>query len=217
MKGKPHVVYKLMDGITRVPSVTTITGSLGWNKQILINWANRLGLEGTDVKEYVDDKADIGTIAHGFILEYHGGAKFDTTGYTRKQIKQANYSVDSYMAWLKDQTVEPLILETPIVSEWQKFGGTPDNYCLLNGKPTLLDYKTGSGIHADAWIQVGGGYKFLLEEKGHPVEEVIILHIPKAKGEAFKEYLIPEDKLPICWDIFKHALEIYKLKRRLKF
>ncbi|GAI86127.1 unnamed protein product, partial [marine sediment metagenome] len=34
------------------------------NKPALVPWANNLGLQGINVKDYVDDKADIGTLAH---------------------------------------------------------------------------------------------------------------------------------------------------------
>ena len=68
-KTKAHTRYRLTDG-TIVPGVTTVTGSqLGWNKQVLINWANRIGLTEIDSTKYKDDKADIGTLAHQMITD----------------------------------------------------------------------------------------------------------------------------------------------------
>jgi hypothetical protein len=43
MKTKQHTIYKLADG-SRVPGVTTIVGMKA--KPQLIDWANRIGLEG---------------------------------------------------------------------------------------------------------------------------------------------------------------------------
>ena len=205
--------YKLKDG-TGTVGVTTVTGELGWNKQILINWSNRLGLNGTKVGGFVDDKADIGTMAHGLVLEHHNGKKFDTSDYSGKQIISAKNSLASYLAWLKGKELEPILLETPLVSEEFKYGGTPDNYCRLDGKYTLLDYKSGKGIYLEHYIQVGGGYRQLLLEHGHKIDQVIILNIPRMEDESFQYKVIK--RVDVCWEIFFRALAIYRLKKELE-
>ena len=48
---RQHTVYKLASG-ARVPGVTTVLSVL--NKPALVPWANKLGLEGIDVRKYVD-------------------------------------------------------------------------------------------------------------------------------------------------------------------
>jgi hypothetical protein len=64
MKTKAHIIYKLADD-SRVPGCTTICGIL--DKPALLEWANRIGLQGIEMRRYVDDKADIGTLAHDMI------------------------------------------------------------------------------------------------------------------------------------------------------
>lgn len=204
--------YLLADK-TRVVGVTTITGELGWNKRVLMNWANRLGFEGIDSNKYTDDKADIGTIGHGLVLQHHSGEKFDTSDYSEKQIKEAENSLLSYLEWIKGKKVKPILLEKPLVSELYRYGGTPDNYCEIDGIPTLLDYKTGKGIYLEYYIQVGGGYRQLLLEHNYPVEQTVILNIPRTEDESFQFKIIK--KVDVCWSIFHKALEIHNLKKEL--
>ncbi|MBD3393661.1 MAG: hypothetical protein GF410_16730, partial [Chitinivibrionales bacterium] len=63
-KGKVHTRYYNKAG-KQVPGTTTITGVM--NKSALVKWANGLGLRGIDVKNYVDELATIGTLAHYMI------------------------------------------------------------------------------------------------------------------------------------------------------
>ena len=80
---KAHVTYYNKEG-KRLPGTTTILGIL--NKPLLVNWANNLGLQGINVRDYVDDKADIGTLVHDMMFCDLKGTKVDTDYYTAIQI-----------------------------------------------------------------------------------------------------------------------------------
>jgi len=211
-KYRAHIRYKLKDG-TRVPGVTTITGELGWNKRVLINWANRIGLDGIEASKYTDDKADIGTLAHKFITDTLQGKKTNTDDYSKNQIERAENSVISFNSWIKDHRLEPQVIEMPLVSEKFKFGGTPDIYGLVDGIYTLIDLKTGKGIYDEHLIQTAG-YSILLEEHGHKVEKIIILNIPRAASEKFAV----EDgaNIAVCKSIFLNCLKNYQLKKQIR-
>ena len=208
-------LYKDKNGI-RLPGVTTITGELGWNKQVLVNWANKLGLKGIESSKYVDDKAEIGTLAHQMILDHLRDTKTDTSDYSANQISLAENCLLSYYAWEKGKKIEPILLETPLVSELLKFGGTMDCYAKIDGKLTLLDFKTGKGIYDEYFVQVAGGYLILLEENKYEVKEIQILNIPRAEDEAFQIQPLPRIKWGICNRIFLNCLDNYRLKKQLK-
>ena len=209
------VQYKDKNG-TRLPGVTTITGGeLGWNKQMLIAWANKLGLEGVKSAEFVDDKARIGTLAHQFVLDGFTNAVTDTADYSQNQIDLAINCVDSYKAWAKNKVIEPVLLEVPLVSETFRFGGTLDCYAKIDGELTLLDFKTGKGIYDEYFIQVAGGYLLLLEENSHPVSKIQILNIPRSEGESFQVKELSQDKWGVCKSIFLNCLNNYYLKKQL--
>ena len=207
-------IYKDSQKI-RLPGVTTITSELGWNKQVLVNWANKLGLRGINSREYVDDKADIGTLGHQMVIDHIRGTKSSTDDYSKNQIDKAENCLLSYLGWEKGKKVSVINTETPMVSEKLKFGGTPDFLGYIDDKLTLVDYKTGKGIYLEYWIQVAGGYLLLLEESGHKVDDIVILNIPRAEDESFQVQYIPQAKWGVCKEIFLNCLSTYKLKKKL--
>jgi hypothetical protein len=211
-KYKAHTIYRNKDG-KRIPGVTTITGELGWSKQYLINWANRIGLEGIDANKYRDDKADIGTLAHLMITNGLQGKKTSTADYSENQIKAAKQSVKSFKAWAKDKEIEPILIEEQMVSEQYQFGGTCDIFAKVNGVMELIDLKTGKGIYDEHFIQVGGGYNILLNEHGYTPEHIWILNIPRSKGEQFEDKEIRNPDC--CKEIFLKCLDIYRLKKSI--
>lgn len=210
-KDKIHTVYKNDEGM-RLPGVTTILNML--SKPALIPWAWKLGTQGIDYRKYRDDKADIGTLAHAYIMAHHKGEKVDDSCYSKDQIDQAANSLLSYYEWEKGHTIKPLLIEEILISKEYGYGGTPDLVCILDGKLTLLDFKTGKGIYEEMHYQVGGAYRKLVEEAGHKVEQVIILNIPRSEDESFKVQYV--NNFENNWQIFFCCLQIYKLKKANK-
>ena len=91
---KTHTRYELKDG-TWVPGITTILQIK--NKPQLVPWANKLGLEGIEVGKYVDELADIGTIAHERIKCFLKNEEFDTSDFTENQLKCAEPCFDKFL------------------------------------------------------------------------------------------------------------------------
>lgn len=211
-KYKPHTIYKNKAG-SRVPSVTTITGELGWSTEQLKIWGNRMGLEGIDVKKYESDKADIGTLAHLGVTNWHKGVKTSARDWSPAQLEQAKESVRKYMGWAKGKKLVPVLIETPLVSEEYQFGGTMDILLKVDGVLELWDLKTGPRVYDDHLVQVGGGYTLLLAEHGYKPERVKIINIPRDKRERFEAREVTN--VPCCQQVFLRCLEIYELKREL--
>lgn len=207
---KAHTIYKTQDG-QRVPGATTITGLL--NKPFLITWANRLGLEGIDSTKYRDEAASIGTLAHEMVQAHLQGYELDTSTYSQRDIDLAENALIKFYGWEKEHTIEPIICEIPLVSEKHRYGGTVDCYCKLDGVPTLLDFKTGKAIYPEMFFQLAA-YEELLKEHGYPVEQRRILRIGRDETEGFEERSIPDTGK--YFDIFKHLLSVYYLKKELK-
>ena len=194
----PKNIYKLKDG-TLVPGVTTIIGQL--DKPALIQWAWKLGKEGKDWREERDSAGDVGTLVHETILKF----------FRREEICDLDDVVFNCFRkfinwWEEEMKNAPLevISERALVSEKYRFGGQLDIF--IDHK--LVDIKTSNGIYDSYWLQLAG-YDILLRENGYKVDEYQILWLPK------------DDRFdcPIRTDlrrekkIFKHLLEIYKLRR----
>ena len=209
-KDKTHTIYKLADG-TRVPGVTTFLGVL--NKPALIKWANKLGLEGIDSTEYVDNLSDVGTLAHRMILTYLKKEKLDTSDYSESQIALAKNSFASYLEYSKHYKIEPVLVETPLVSEQYRFGGTPDLLAMIDGVCTLVDFKTSKAIYPEALIQVAA-YATLVMEHGYGVDKAMILRIGRDESEGFE--VKPVKALRTNWEIFSHCQAIYELQKQVK-
>jgi hypothetical protein len=201
-----HTVYK-SEGGKRLPSVTTILNSV-LAKPALIKWAYGLGLKGIDMDGYRDALADVGTLAHRMILDHLRGDKTNTANCPKDQVDLAENCFIKYLEWEGQHKVEPILVETPLVSEAGGFGGTPDFIGNIDGVPTLMDYKTGKGIYEDFWYQLGG-YSLLYQG---PLSDFRILNIGRDESEKFVE----EQRSDVNAErsIFIHCLEIYKLKRR---
>ena len=210
-KVKAHIRYKNAAG-ENVPGVSTIVGQLA--KPQLIIWANRLGLQGIDSTKFRDDKAEIGSLAHSMILADLKGEKYDTSAYSQQQINQAETAFLNYLEWRKDKKMETGLVEQALVSETYQYGGTPDWFGLLDGIPTLVDYKTG-GIWKEAQIQVAG-YAHLIQEKseGTGAKRIIILGIPRNSEETFRQVIFTD--WTAQWEAFKALRQLYDNLKGIK-
>ena len=208
MKEGGHQIYKTSSGL-EVPSVTTIV-AIRDKSSVLVPWANKLGLQGIEVKQYIDEKAEIGSLAHRMILDYFLNEETNLAGYSEEVIEKATNSFISFLKWTKGKEIKPLFIEQSLVSEKELFGGTPDFYGLLDGEKTIIDYNTGSRIYREYLYQLAG-YSILLEEAGYEVKQVLIVRIPRSEDEEFSvQYIDTLEKERL---IFRHLLAIYYLEK----
>lgn len=211
-KVRAHIRYKTTAG-EKVPGVTTVIGVM--DKPALVGWANRLGLDGIDSSKYRDESASIGTLAHYLIVCELASQDPDLDNFTPAQIERAQWSLNSFHNWRKRHTLEPTLVETPLVSDEWRFGGTIDFYGIVDDKPTLLDFKTSKSIYAEHRIQVAA-YTKLLIEKGHRPHEVRVLQIGRTEDEGFGEYVLPRSQIVTGWEIFQACLVIHRLMPKMK-
>ena len=201
-KAKPHQRYYLKNG-NLVPGVTTVLSVI--NKPALVPWANRLGLEGIKSSEYVDELADIGTLAHHLIQCHLTARAPDISDYTPQQVSLAENAVSSFQAWARGKAVETRQTEWPLVSETHRFGGTLYWYGTVNGRPTLIDFKTGRAIYDDHVYQIAA-YHQLLIENGYEVDEVRVLQVGRSEDDGFSERVLPDPAIKPYWKVFQAAL-----------
>lgn len=211
-KTKAHTRYK-NDEKKTVPGVTTVLGILA--KPALVPWANKLGLEGVEVGKFVDKTARIGTLAHEKLAHHLGGEAPDLDAYSAEEDSLSDNALLSYFEWEKNHTLEPMMVEVPMVSEKYQYGGTVDFYGMLDGKPAIIDFKTGKAIYDEYFHQLAA-YVQLIEEQGHPIDSVRILRVGRSEDEGFDERVVSRDALQPHWRIFLACLEIYNLRKEIK-
>jgi len=190
--------------------VTTITGILA--KFPLYNWYWKLGRDGIDHRKHLDFLADVGTLAHAMIFHHLKDTYVETGDYSQNQIELATNSFESFLKWEKQHTLEPILLESQLVSEKYRYGGTPDFYGFVDGCETLLDFKS-SGIYEDQFTQLAG-YLNLLKENGKKVGACRVLVIPTAKDKGFRE--AQREDVSVHWEIFLRCLDIYNFRKEIR-
>ena len=215
---KQHTVYKKRDG-KRVPGVTTVLGVIA--KPALKFWANSLGLQGIEVRTYVDKLAEIGTLAHLWIMSFLAGEDepdFSET-WSKEQIDLASNSVIKFLDWHKEhggrEKIKVIGLEMPMVSE-KGYGGTLDILAEVDGSLGIIDIKTSKAIYDDHLYQVAA-YRSLASVNGYKVDWVRILQVGRTEDEGFTEKHITLVEVVKYWDVFAAALTLYeamKVSRR---
>lgn len=92
----------------------------------------------------------IGTLSHDFAEAY--AKKLNPTYPINTESRGA---CQRFVKWVEDNKVEFLLSEQPVFSLQNKFAGTLDAICRIDGKLYLIDYKTSSGIWETYYLQVG--------------------------------------------------------------
>ncbi len=194
-----------------IPSVTTALDILA--KPALIRWANRMGLDGIDTNKYKDELADIGTLAHLLVICSLSEELPEVDEFTPEQLRAAERCYAKYVDWEKRNPVTPLLVEHPLISEIYQYGGRLDLFCICDDAFMLVDFKTGSGIYAEALYQVSA-YRQLLDEAGWHVQKAVILRIGRDDQEGAEEKILTEYELDLGFQVFTRCLEIHKLTTR---
>lgn len=186
-----------------VPSVTTIINRL--NKPMLIQWAadqavesfrKEIGRLGGDLS-----KADVPTICAQARLAHtvtrdaagdtgrvvHDVAKGMVRGQPMPALapgfEQAAKALEALRDWLGKNKVEPVGVERRVFSKKQKYAGTCDFFGRINGRLSVLDFKTGNGVYNEAWFQTCGYEDALQEELGCDALQHHVIHLNKNTGE----------------------------------
>lgn len=211
-----HTLYRQKSGLI-VPGASTVAKiPEAHNSQtFLTRWANRLGLQGYDSDKYRDKLADVGTLTHEMCLEYFREQNYEPiqSEFSAWTIKEAERCFDKFLKWVSGHVLETRLVEASFTSELFPFGGTIDWYGLVDGVPTLLDYKTGKRIYSGYWYQLAG-YNHLLFENGYPVDAIRVLRIGRNAEEGFDAPSRTNREILLQWEIFRRGLEIYWLQKQ---
>ena len=203
-----HAPYRLQDG-SIVPGVTTVLKVLDKGEQ-LQDWIWECGRQGLDYREVRDAAGRVGTITHRLIASHLRGetADYQPLAVHPDEADRAERCFLKYLAWEKKNPLTPVMIEERLISELFKFGGTPDLLAEINGEFVLIDFKTSGRIYEDYFCQVAA-YRKLLEEQDWPIAHVWILRISPDDDQYEVGIQLDFER---DWQIFQHALGIYKLR-----
>ena len=170
-KYSDHSTY-MNDDKVEVPSVTTIMKIL--NKPFIAKWANSLGWKRQSYDKVLEESANKGTFVHELLHEYlfKEGKEFDISNPDIVNFIYEN--INAFKDFLKTVELKPIWGEKSYSTD--RYGGTIDLLCELDGVLTILDFKTSKRFYSSHFIQLGA-YIQLLEYHGINVEQVGICRI----------------------------------------
>lgn len=232
---KGHVHEILIDGVwRRVTGCTTILGVIA--KPALIPWAAKSVVEW--IRENVQivnglwqvndeqleeaksahrkkkEKAgDWGTGVHASIEILIKNAITNGGMISDIHVSSEDYSIalNQFVKWAVDNKVKFLESEKGVYSKTNFMAGIVDIICEIDGNRWLADIKTGSGIYAEAFWQMGG-YDIMLEEMGQPkVSGYLVLNLKKDGSFEEKRSISNDDHKKA----FMAALTIYRIQEKI--
>lgn len=208
MKYSSHAQY-INDKKIEVPSVTTILKVL--NKPSLCKWANYLGFRRENIDDVLRFSADKGTEVHFMLNALLFKKKYifiEDKGVTKEYLTVV---LDNFLEWSKGHTLKPIFGEQPITCD--EFGGTVDLFCELDGKTTILDFKTSKGFYSSMFLQLAA-YTYMMELQGCEIDQVCILLINE---KMCKHKILKREELDEYIEIFlilsKLFYKIYDLNK----
>lgn len=181
---KDAVIYRVRSGVA-VPRVSDVLGEWADGQDALMRWSARTGRRYEDVREA---KARIGTLAHTAIAHALRGEDIDLFMADRGEAAKVLAALEGFRAWLRANVVEPIAIEEPIVSEVMMVGGTPDLRAFVNGKRTVVDWKTGSSLHPKHVVQLEG-YSAIHDElfPDEPIEQRMLVRLDTSAPGRFEQ------------------------------
>ena len=215
----------------RLPSVTEILSIVA--KPYLIPWANKMGLQGVDLGEYNAEATNLGIIVHGKIESYYKNTEFDDSNFPEPMRKKSDELFGKFLNWESEREIIPIFNELPMICN--EFGGTIDAVVEMDGKTTIIDWKTSKEIYPEYFGQLSG-YFYLMKQGipmegdeefrisvhdiGMKIEQVAVVQIPKEGEPTYRIIGIKSEEFKIAWEFFLASLKLHNAEKeisKLKF
>lgn len=216
-------------------SVTTKLGILG--KPHLTKWAVRMGIEWLKEEDrwvrlhheswaeemlsgaqmahldVRDDAGGVGTVAHHAIERYinewiaTGDRPLDIKAFAKDgDDPRAIASMRAVEAFFHKHDIEPIASEL-LVGDIRYSAGTLDFLCFMDGKLSLLDWKTSNSVDAISYSMQVAAYKYFFEAMtGLKIKQCKILHLSK-DYDKFTVYNVTG--MSKAWKAFKQICGVY--------
>lgn len=155
-----------------------------------------------------DSAADMGTFIHNYIEAFVRGEEPEAP--INPKLRKV---VDKFHEWWDETKPEVLKPERMLCSPTHMLAGTADLVCKIDGKLTIVDWKTGSGIYPEMFLQLAA-YAMMLEEE-YPDQKVEQLYIVNA---SIKNMFQTECRTEISFfqEVYLQALSLYKSNKQVE-
>lgn len=161
---------------------------------------------------YTASAADLGTMGHQWIETY---LKDPLNPPPMPYHEGLQNVVDTFLDFLQAHDIQPIFTERRIYSREFQIAGTLDCLCWFDGELAILDWKTGTDIYDDHFLQMGG-YSLCYHEERESDPTLpgpVVKHVIVNCSKTGKLKVAVSDKVAENEEGFRSALA---LKRRLE-
>lgn len=154
---------------------------------------NRLGKERAH-KKLLAKAGEIGSQAHA-LIEWTLRAKLcQQPGPSPHITDKAMWAFMVFEDWAKAVDLKPILIEQTVWSKTHGYAGTMDLLAEVEGKLTVVDWKTGKAVYAESHLQ-NAAYRHAIREMGHadPVQGIIV-RLPKNETDPEPEAVIADSE-----------------------
>ena len=234
-----HHIYTV-NGKT-VYGVTSITGII--DKPALKYWAVNMGIEYlkenlkpgkaldeieistllTEAKsahtKRLSKAGDIGTLIHEWLGKYIK-ARIEKKPIPKRPVnKEMQKAIDGFFSWARKNEVKLIASEQKVYSKRYGYAGTFDLFASVNGKKTIIDFKTSKEIYPEMFLQASAYLQAKEEELGKTISGgVSILRLSKENKEIIPFEVCSVDRKEVSYliKVFYCCLGIYKWQMKNK-
>lgn len=154
---------------------------------------------------------DVGTLVHAFAEEVIGGAEVDDE-FWQATPEEAHPGCLAFLQWWKTVEIDKATIESEriVFSRRLFYCGTCDLFATIDGRPTVVDFKTGSGFYEDQPLQLAAYATAIEEELGVEIKDGWIIHLDKETGKCTPYHVEITDELKTDWTAVRVAWRAVK-------
>jgi hypothetical protein len=157
---------------------------------------------------------NIGTIVHAFAEEIISqGDEWQTILkdlYEATPIEAQPGCVAFLNWWRSVGKLEQVESERIVFSRRLFYCGTCDLFAHIDGRPTVIDFKTGSGFYEDQPLQLAAYAMAIEEETGAEIKDGWIIHLDKESGKCTPYFVEITPELKKDWEAVRVAWRAVK-------
>lgn len=222
-----------------VPGCTTILGVI--NKPALMGWAVKMAgeyinenlkpgvaLDEVEIKDLIqgakgahrkkrDSAADLGTMIHEWIEQYIK-AEMGIKGYEKPEDptnEKMQSAIVAFFDWRKKHKVVFTHSEQKVYSRMVQVAGTIDAIGTIDGKTSIIDFKTSNGIWPEMTLQVAFYQQAWEEMTGAKIDKRWLIRFGKEDGEfeavEFTDHMEDAKAFGAANTLYKRLKQIEKL------
>lgn len=186
------------------------------DRSALMIWAHKRGEQGLPL--WGRDAIDIGRTVHAMAdLDLQSRPDKDIekvvcdAGLCRNDHDKAMRSFMQFRKWRMNCHLQPIALETSLVSEAHQYGGTPDCIAVIGDKVSLVEFKTSVKPYPDHLVAMAAHAQLWNENHAdQPIEAFHWIGLPK-DGSEFQHHAYAD--LSAQWEIFTGYLDLWRIEK----